>query len=300
MLIASVSFSLLTLACAAPDEFRARTDDNVTIAAEILRPSSVTRRPTLVLLSGASPYTRDYSTATGTTTDGGYRDLARRLCAAGFSVVLFDERGAGESTGDYWATATTSRLAEDVVTLLGAVPATADQTARQFILLGHSEGGTIATIVATMSPAVVGVVTLGAPATDLAAVMEFQLANAQRLDYVYGPLLAEHQRRSAHELWYRTALTFDPLASARQVCVPTLVLHGTLDESVPVAHAAMLGASICAGRAGIATVHALAGHDHSLVRRCEGDVLSPETLAILFTWLERHFERDIAPQQSAH
>lgn len=300
MLIASVSLSLLTLACAARVEFRARTDDGVTIAAELLRPSPATSRPTVVLLSGANPHTRDYSTATGTTTDGGYRDLARRMCAAGFSVVLFDERGAGESTGDYWATATTFRLAQDVVTLLGAVPPSADHSARPFILLGHSEGGTIATIAASISPAVVGVVTLGAPATDLATIMEFQLANAQRLDYVYGPLLAEHQRRSATELWYRTALTFDPLASARQVCVPTLVLHGTLDESVPVAHAARLGVSICAGRPGTASVHALTGHDHSLVGRGDRDVLSPETLAILFTWLEQHFDRDSAPPQPAH
>jgi pimeloyl-ACP methyl ester carboxylesterase len=299
MLLASVSLSLLTLACAAPEEFRARTDDSVTIAAELLRPTRATGRPTLVLLSGASPYTRNYSTATGTTTHGGYRDLARRLCAAGFSVVLFDERGAGASTGDYWATATTSRLAQDVVTLFGAVPPTADDSARQFILLGHSEGGTIATIAAAMSPSVVGVVTLGAPATDLATVIEFQLSNAQRLDYVYGPLLAEHQRRSANELWYRTALTFDPLASARLVCVPALVLHGTLDESVPVAHAALLGASICNGRAGVATVRVLNGHDHGLTGGGEGDTLSPEALAVLFPWLEMLVGRDGVSRKSA-
>lgn len=299
MLVASLSLSLVALTCGAPEAFGARTDDSVTIAAELLRPSRALGRPTVVLLSGAGPHTRNYSTTTGTTTDGGYRDLARRFCAAGFAVVLFDERGAGESTGDYWATATTSRLAQDVVTLLGAVPPPAAHTARQFILLGHSEGGTIATIAATMSSAVVGVVTLGAPATDLATVMEFQIENAKRLDYVFGPLLAEHQRRSADELWYRTALRFDPLASSRQVCVPTLVLHGTLDESVPVAHAALLGASICDGRAGIVAVHALNGHDHALDRCCESDVLSPETLAILFQWLERTFGINAVPARSA-
>lgn len=299
MLIASVSLSLLTLACAAPEAFRASTDDSVSIAAELLRPVRASSQPTLVLLSGAGPHTRNYSTLTGATTNGGYRHLAQRLCAAGFAVVLFDERGTGESTGDYWSTATTSRLAQDVVALLGAAPATAHGAGRQFILLGHSEGATIATIAAASSPAVVGVVTIGAPAADLATVMEFQLSNKRHLGYVYDPLLAEHQRRSVTELWYRTAMRFDPLAPARKVCVPTLVLHGALDESVPVAHAALLGGAICDGRAGIATVHALNGHDHALVRCCDGDELSPETLAILLPWLEHYFGSNSAPPRSA-
>jgi pimeloyl-ACP methyl ester carboxylesterase len=111
--------------------------------------------PAVVLISGSGPQDRDEQLA-------GHRPflvLADHLTRAGIAVLRYDDRGYGESGGDLEGTS--ADLATDASAAfeyLSARPETGSVG-----LLGHSEGGMIAPLVAIGDPAVAFVVMLAGP-----------------------------------------------------------------------------------------------------------------------------------------
>lgn len=94
--------------------------------------------------------------------------LSDYLTRNGIAVLRYDERGVGQSTGDF-STATSKDLADDVIAAVNYLKNRPDMKGKQFGLIGHSEGGLIAPIVA--SHIELDFVTLlaapGIPITDL-------------------------------------------------------------------------------------------------------------------------------------
>lgn len=261
--------------CAVSFELRAPISPGHIVAAELTSAVPVRRRPTVILINGAGAYPRDYSTDTG---DG---DLGNRafailrdsLVRAGYAVVRFDERGTGASTGDYPATATTHSLASDVDALIDAVSRHAAVDAGRIVLLGHSEGAVIASLVAARHNAVQAVVSWAGPAwrgTRVVAWQRERLAMRARErvseDTVRKWLAAfdrEHASRRESELWYQQFLNLDPLDAAARVRQPLLVLHGADDDWVSAEQAAELAdAARAAGNARV-TLIVLPDHDHA-------------------------------------
>lgn len=121
--------------------------------------------PAVLLITGSGQQNRDEEVF-------GHKPflvLADHLTRAGIAVLRVDDRGVGESTGDF-AGATTADFATDVqagVDFLAHQP----EIARDRIgLLGHSEGGIIAPLVASGSSEVAFIVLLagsGVPGSDL-------------------------------------------------------------------------------------------------------------------------------------
>lgn len=121
--------------------------------------------PAAVLITGSGPQDRDESLM-------GHKPflvLADYLTRRGVAVLRMDDRGVGGSTGNF-ATATSEDFSRDVeaaVRFLG----TRREVARAKIgLIGHSEGGVIAPMVATRGPGVAYVVLLagtGVPGDSL-------------------------------------------------------------------------------------------------------------------------------------
>ena len=102
--------------------------------------------PAAILLSGSGPYDRDESVA-------GHRPfliLADYLTRKGIAVLRFDKRGIGKSTGDY-ANATTEDFAADAEAALSYLKTSKEIDAKRTGLIGHSEGGLIAPLVASRS-----------------------------------------------------------------------------------------------------------------------------------------------------
>lgn len=288
--------------CAATFELRVPTAMGHTLAVELTSAAPVQPRPTVVLINGAGPYPRDYSTDTG---DG---DLGNRafavlrdsLVRAGYSVVRFDERGAGASTGDYAATATTRSLAADVEVIIAAVSRHAAVTPERLVLLGHSEGALIALLVAAQQNAVAGVVSWAGPAWNGTRVIAWQrerlaLRARQRVpeDTVLKWVASfdrEHATRSESDLWYRQFLHLEPLDWAPQLRQPLLVLHGAEDDWVAAEQATELAEAVrMAGNARVSLV-VLPDHDHGFGepggREYQGRLSSVPVVETL-AWLRR-------------
>ncbi len=115
--------------------------------------------PAVVLVSGTGHNTRDEDV-------WGHKVflvLADALSRRGFAVLRYDKRGVGGSTGDYDA-ATTADFASDAdaaVTWLREQPKV---NSKQIGILGHSEGGIIAPMVAASDNNVSFVVMIAGPA----------------------------------------------------------------------------------------------------------------------------------------
>lgn len=99
--------------------------------------------------------------------------------------------------------------------------------------------------------------------------------------------------------WGRFFATYDPLATARRVRVPVLILHGENDRQVTVAQAAELAAAMRAGGNRDVTTRTFPGLNHLFVRDPDGfwgnytrlpsGHVAPEVLGELVQWAVAHF-----------
>jgi pimeloyl-ACP methyl ester carboxylesterase len=109
--------------------------------------------PAVVLITGSGPENRDEEVF-------GHKPflvLSDYLTRQGIAVLRYDDRGVGKSGGDS-KTATTADLATDVLAAFEYLKNRKDIDTKHIGLLGHSEGGVIAPIVANEAPDVAFVV----------------------------------------------------------------------------------------------------------------------------------------------
>jgi hypothetical protein len=130
----------------------------VSLAGTLTLPSGQGPFPAAILISDSGRQDRDESVA-------GHRPflvLADYLTRKGLAVLRFDKRGIGKSTGNY-DQATTEDFAGDAEAALAYVKSRKEINSRKIGLIGHSEGGIIAPIVATRSNDVAWIVLLAGP-----------------------------------------------------------------------------------------------------------------------------------------
>ena len=130
----------------------------ITLAGTLTLPRGPGPFPAAILLSGSGPQDRDGSIV-------GHRPflvLADHLTRKGIAVLRFDKRGIGKSTGDY-ANATTEDFAADAEAALSYLTTRKEIDPKRTGLIGHSEGGLIAPLVASRSGAVAWIVLLAGP-----------------------------------------------------------------------------------------------------------------------------------------
>lgn len=111
--------------------------------------------PAVVLITGSGPQDRD-ETLLG---HKPFAVIADHLTRLGVAVLRCDDRGYGDSTGDFSA-ATTLDFADDVRAQMAFLAARDDIDADRIGLVGHSEGGAVAPIVAADNDDVAFVVLL--------------------------------------------------------------------------------------------------------------------------------------------
>lgn len=256
---------------------RAPAPEGHVLAGTLFLGADTGRRHTVILLSGAGPQTRAYSTDTGGENgNGAFALLARRLVTEGYAVAVYDERGVGASTGDYDATATTATLTDDVHTIITALSDHRDVVGDTLILVGHSEGAAIAFLVASQDARVQGIVGLGTPAWAGARTIAWQREYATSHPGGVTPeeraarFDREHDRRAAGDVWYQHFLAFDPLEVAREItAIPVLLMHGANDEWVAVEQAQLLEETLRRAGSDRVRLMILPGHGHALSQSLE-------------------------------
>ncbi len=114
--------------------------------------------PTIVLVSGSGPQDRDE-------TIFGHKPfwvLADYFTQKGYAVLRYDDRGTGKSTGDF-DKATTVDFAQDALAAVHYLQTRKDIQKKKIGIIGHSEGGAIATMLAANEKGIGFVVMLAGP-----------------------------------------------------------------------------------------------------------------------------------------
>jgi putative redox protein len=193
-------------------------------------------------------------------------ELAERVANdTGWSCLVFGFRGTGASQGQF-------SIGGWLADLRAAVAFMRAEHIEGVWLAGFSTGGTIAVHLAAQDPTIRGVATLAAP-SDLTAWSNdpsYLVALAREvgaLDARATPDLKE---------WAREISDLDPLGSAAMIPPrPFLIVHGSDDDTVPVADSRAL-----ADAAPGCEVHVIPMAGHRLRH-------DPRSIALLLGWLDR-------------
>jgi uncharacterized protein len=139
--------------------------DSLMLAGTLTLPEQTGSFPAVILISGSGPQNRDEEVF-------GHKPflvLADYLTREGIAVLRYDDRGTAESTGDF-ASATSVDFANDVMSAIEYLKSRKEIDQSQIGLIGHSEGGLIAPIVANRTEDVAFMVLLagtGVPGKEI-------------------------------------------------------------------------------------------------------------------------------------
>jgi len=125
--------------------FENKIDKNV-LAGTLTLPNKEGKFPVVILISGSGPQNRDEEIFEHKP----FLVLADYLTKKGIAVLRFDDRGTGKSTGEF-KTATTLDFAKDVQAGVAYLQTRKEIDKNKIGLIGHSEGGMIAPLVAENS-----------------------------------------------------------------------------------------------------------------------------------------------------
>ncbi len=193
-----------------------------------------------------------------------FRQIAEYLASRGIAVLRADDRGVGDSGGlNTLSTATTFDFADDVRAQIAYLRTRREIHPRRIVIIGHSEGGLIAPMVAATDKDIAAIVVMAGTALRGEDILRFQL----NYDYENNAKLSTEEKakgraetesflrairengdvskfplplRGLSSPWGRAFLTYDPLPTMRKVSQPVLILQGEVDQQVTMEQARML------------------------------------------------------------
>ena len=240
------------------------------LGATLTKPKSTAGRlPVAITISGSGLQDRD-ETIAGVTGYRPFRQIAEALAARGIATLRFDDRGTGASTGN-GATATSADFADDVRAIIAFLRGRPDIDPNRIVLIGHSEGGLIAPMVAAGDSLLRGIALLAGPAQSGRTIIHYQQRFAVENDTSIRPANREPAlQRARTQLdsiartnpWLRFFLDYDPLTTAARVRIPVLILQGETDRQVTADQAPVLAAAFRNARNQNVAIHVLPQVNH--------------------------------------
>ncbi len=221
----------------------------VPLPATLTLPNGGGRVPAIVIVHGSGPGDRDGTLGPNKP----YVDLARGLGARGIAVLRLDDRAIGASGG---TPGTSAETADDIRAALAWLRAQPEIDGTRLALVGHSEGGLIAPMVAATDTLLKGAVLMAGPSQTGDEILAFQYRQAieheptipaASRDSAFAAAQATLDSTAAVRPWLAYFRTHDPLATARTVRTPILILHGETDHQVTPDQAPELAAAFRAG-----------------------------------------------------
>lgn len=205
--------------------------------------------PAVVLVHGSGPQDRNVTIGPNRP----FLEVARGLAAQGIAVLRYEKRTRArpqDFSGDFTVD---DEVTDDAVAALALLASTPEIDARHLYVIGHSQGGMVAPRIASRSGKVAGVVLWSAPARSLLDLMPEQHRYIFNLD---GQISPEEQAvldrldtqiaaarsdqptdRATLPLglpshYWRSLEQVNPVADAKALSQPILVLHGGRDFQV--------------------------------------------------------------------
>lgn len=275
---------------------------DVSLSGTVWVPDQVISTSGVVLVGGSGPTDRS---------NGGYFDALRdRLLAVGVTVLAYDKRGVGGSTGA-WASARVDDLAADAAGAVEALRAHPAVDRGAVGLFGHSEGGWVALRAAVQGAAPRYLVLNSCPAVSFLEAEVYALTAAgvhpERTVALFGrlrdavradadlatavrviarepdPVLCEVLERTGFRLddesysQLRAWIEYEPEADLDRLRVSTLAIYGTRDSLTP----AQASVDRLAQLAPTVRTQVFAGADHRL---CIDGSFAPGYLDVVAAW----------------
>jgi len=239
---------------------------NVTLAATFTIPQGKGPFPAVLLITGSGPQDRDESLL-------GHKPfliLSDYLTRHGIAVLRADDRGTAKSTGVF-AGATTADFSTDTEAGIAYLKTRSEVDPHKIGLIGHSEGGVIAPMVAARNKDVAFIVMMagtGVPGDQILpaqseaiavasgtnpdeaaknAAKEKEMLTLVETEKDQSVLEKKMKEKMAGDVpdaqigmqiqqitspWFRYFLTYDPATALRKVTCPVLAINGSLDKQV--------------------------------------------------------------------
>ena len=259
--------------------------------------SSEIKYPAIVLLSGSEPDDRDNTFGAHKL----FKVLADYLTNQGFAVLRTDDRGVGDTEGDF-KNAAFNDLVEDAAAAVRFLKTRPEVDTTKIGLLGHSEGGLVAPALAAGDKTIRFLVLMAAPAIRYKEIIVQQLknnkicgVNAATTDSTFLNNLAEGIMTST--AGYQSLSDYEPGATLAKLKIPVLALNGDKDlqvaaqQNIPV-----IESSLKKARNKNFKTLILKGLNHTFQTciRCTYNeapfleqTISPEALNIIGEWLNK-------------
>jgi hypothetical protein len=289
------------------EEVTVRTPAGLKLTGTLTLPKSRPARgaPAIVTITGSGTEERDESLP-GVNGYRPFRQIADTLGRRGIAVLRLDDRGAGGS--DVGPRGPTSAdFADDVRAALAYLRARRDIDGARLGLVGHSEGGMIAPMVAATDPALRAIVLMAGPAHTGRAILKYQqeyaadsmlhLSGARR-DSAVQDMARKLDSVAAAEPWVHFFLDYDPIATAKRVKQPVLIVQGATDRQVTPEQAVELAAAFRAAGNSDVTMKPFPSTDHLFLADPVGNPsgyptlpsknVRVEVLGTIADWLAAH------------
>jgi len=263
------------------------------------------RAPAVVTITGSGSEDRDEESAALK----GYRpfrELADTLGRRGIAVLRLDDRGVnGSDVGP--RTVTSEDFADDIRAGVAYLRTRPEIDSRRIALVGHSEGGMIAPMIASTDSLLHAIVLMAGTASPGREILRAQQVYAiDSMAHLTGArreaALAQSARATdslaATTPWMKFFLEYDPTVVARRVKTPVLILQGATDRQVPPSEADKLAAAFRAGGNTHVTVRVFPQTNHLFVADATGSFdygqlpslhVRPEVLGAIADWLSEQF-----------
>ncbi len=163
--------------------------DSIKLAGTLSLPKGIKKPVVTILISGSGPQNRNQELA-------GHKPflvLADYLTNNGIAVLRYDDRGTAESEGNF-KNASSFDFATDVEAAITYLKTRGDIDTSKIGLIGHSEGGLIAPMVASRNKDVAFTVLLAGTGVNGAKVLETQSRRAAELAGIDSTVLDENQK----------------------------------------------------------------------------------------------------------
>jgi alpha-beta hydrolase superfamily lysophospholipase len=207
------------------------------------------RAPAVITITGSGSEDRDEQAA-ALPNYRPFREIADTLGRRGIAVLRLDDRGInGSDIGP--RTATSADFADDIRAGIAYLRSRDEIDRARIGIIGHSEGGIIAPMIAETDSSIRALVLLAAPASPGRAIVTSQqhyvIDTVMKLTGARREAALEQSRRATDSLaragWGKWFLEHDPLPTARHVRTPVLILQGENDHQVPSPEAEKLAAA---------------------------------------------------------
>ncbi len=259
------------------------------------------RVPAVVMITGSGSEDRDEATPALPGWKP-FRQIADTLGRRGIAVLRLDDRGVGGS--DLGAlSATSADFADDIRAGIEYLRTRADIDGSKLGLIGHSEGGMIAPMIAATDPSLRGIVLIAGPSRNGRAISDAQVRTALEASGRRGAALDSaialnsiaRDAQLAKIAWLKFWFEYDPLPTAARVRVPVLIVQGANDTQITADQAEELAKAIRSGGNRDVTVKIIPETNHLLVHDTGGSFgdygklksfsVNPAVLGAIADWL---------------